>query len=91
MRLVLDTNVVVSAVIWGGNPLELLQAATAGEIELFTSPALLVELRKVLGREHLASRLAEQRTSVEQAIGHYGELAVSVSVAETVRRIRVSP
>ena len=87
MRLVLDTNVVVSAVIWGGNPLELLQAATAGEIELYTSPALLVDLRNVLGRGHLASRLAEQRSSVEQAIGHYSELAVSVSPRSTPRAV----
>lgn len=85
MRLVLDTNVVVSAVIWGGTPLRLLQAATAGDIELYTSPALLAELHEVLGREHLAPRLHEQRSSVEQAIGHYAELAIGVSPLVTPR------
>ncbi len=85
MRIVLDTNVIVSAVIWGGTPLRLLQAATAGDIDLYTSPALLIELREVLGREHLASRLAQQRSSVEQAIGHYGDLAISVSPLSTPR------
>lgn len=79
MRLVLDTNVVVSAVIWGGLPYRLLQAATDGDIELYTSPALLAELRSVLAREHLASRLTRQQSSAEQAIRFYGELAISVS------------
>lgn len=79
MRLVLDTNVVVSAVIWGGMPYRLLQAATDGDIELYTSPALLAELRGVLAREHLASRLTSQQSSAEQAIRFYGELAISVS------------
>ncbi len=79
MRLVLDTNVVVSALIWGGTPLELIGAATAGEIEIYTSPVLLAELRAVLAREHLSSRLEKQRSSAEQAIALYGELAVSVS------------
>jgi len=65
VRFVLDTNVVVSAVIWGGLPFRLLQAATEGDIELYTSPALLAELRAVLGREHLASRLARQQASVD--------------------------
>ena len=85
MRIVLDTNVIVSAVIWGGTPLRLVQAATAGDIELYTSPALLAELREVLGREHLASRLAQQRSLVEQAIGHYADLAISVSPLSTPR------
>ena len=85
MRLVLDTNVVVSALIWGGTPYKLIGAAAAGDIELVTSPALLAELRDVLGRQHLASRLAARRSSVEQAIGFYGELAVSVSPLSTPR------
>ncbi len=85
MRLVLDTNVVVSAFVWGGTPYKLVQAAVEGEVELVTSPALLTELRRVLAREHLASRLAKQRSSVEQAIGLYGELAISVSALSTPR------
>ena len=85
MRIVLDTNVVVSALIWGGTPYRLIQAATDGDVELCTSPALLIELREVLGREHLASRLAQQRSSVEQAIGFYGELAINVSPLATPR------
>ena len=85
MRLVLDTNVVVSALIWGGVPYKLIEAAAAGDIELVTSSALLAELRDVLGREHLASRLAKQHSGVEQAIGFYGELAISVSPLATPR------
>jgi putative PIN family toxin of toxin-antitoxin system len=76
---VLDTNVIVSALVWGGLPHRLLDAATAGEIELVSSPVLLVELRDVLGREHLASRLVQQRSNVELAIALYSELAISVS------------
>lgn len=85
MRLVLDTNVVVSALIWGGLPYKLIEAAVAGDIELVTSPALLTELRDVLGRNHLASRLAAQRSSALQAIGFYAELAISVSPLSTPR------
>ena len=37
MRVVLDTNVVASALLWGGTPRVLLQAAREKRIELFTS------------------------------------------------------
>lgn len=87
MRLLLDTNVVVSAVIWGGTPLKLLQAAVEGDVELYTSPALLAELRGVFGREHLASRLAQQRSSVDQALAQYGDLAIIVSPLLTPRAV----
>lgn len=40
MRLVLDTNVVASAMLWGGNPKSLLQAGREKRIELFTSVAI---------------------------------------------------
>ena len=79
MRLLLDTNVVVSALVWGGVPFELLSLAAAGDVELCTSPALMDELRGVLGRKHIASRLLERQSSVDQAVGLYGELAISVS------------
>jgi hypothetical protein len=79
MILVLDTNVVVSALIWGGNPGRLIRLATDGEFDLATSPALLAELREVLARPHLASRLESQRSSVDQSLIFYGMLAVQVS------------
>ncbi|HSV54602.1 MAG TPA: putative toxin-antitoxin system toxin component, PIN family [Burkholderiaceae bacterium] len=91
MKLVLDTNVVVSALIWGGEPYKLIREATEGDIELYTSPALLAELLDVLGREHLASRLAAQRSSVTQAIMLYGELAISVSPLGTPRVVPNDP
>lgn len=42
----LDTHVVVSALLWGGRPRRLPEAARAGEVRLFTSAALLAELEE---------------------------------------------
>ena len=50
MRLVLDTNVVASALLWGGMPQRLLQAGREKRAELFTSTLLLAELTEILGR-----------------------------------------
>lgn len=57
-RVVLDTNVYISAYGFGGKPAEVMRAAILGEFELVTSPAILVEVadkfEAVLGfdREH---------------------------------------
>ena len=57
MRAVADTNVVVSGLLWQGPPRRVLDLARAGTLELFTSPALLVELEDVLGRRKFRRRL----------------------------------
>ena len=59
MRLVLDTNIVISALLWRGKPYQLLEAVSRSrELHLFSSPALLGELADVLARPMAAKRLA---------------------------------
>jgi hypothetical protein len=58
MRLVLDTNVVASGLLWGGIPAQLLDAAQVGEVELFTSRPLLAELSNILARDKFAAAIA---------------------------------
>ncbi len=51
MRVVLDTNVLVSAILFGGRPRVILDRVIAGDIELVTSPRLLDELQGVLAQK----------------------------------------
>jgi putative PIN family toxin of toxin-antitoxin system len=85
MQTVLDTNVVVSALLWGGTPFKLFEMATEGKLSLYTSPALIAELREVLSRDHLARRLANQQTAVEDAIRLYEALFIAVTPLSTLR------
>ena len=57
MRLVVDTNVLVSAFLWQGTPGRLIELAAEAEIELFTSRALIDELSEVLHRQKLAKQV----------------------------------
>jgi uncharacterized protein len=53
VRVVLDTNIVISGLLWRGSPRRVLDVARDGIIELYTSSALLEELKAVLSREKL--------------------------------------
>ncbi|OKY77434.1 MAG: PIN domain containing protein VapC [Candidatus Methanohalarchaeum thermophilum] len=48
MKIVSDTNVIVSAIFWEGNESEIIELIEEGELKLITSPPILNELRKVL-------------------------------------------
>lgn len=59
-RAVLDTNVLVSALISPGGPsAALLLELRAGAFELVASPTLLAELREVVGREKFRRYVTE--------------------------------
>lgn len=75
MRVVVDTNIVVSAFLWGGNPRAILDAARREEIALFTSAALIAELEDVLSREKFSKRVLQVGSSVSEMAADYLTLA----------------
>ncbi len=81
MRLVLDTNVVASAVLWGGVPRLLLQAGREKRVSLFASIRLLAELTDILVRPKFERKLAASGLSIEQIVDRYAELAAVVQPA----------
>jgi putative PIN family toxin of toxin-antitoxin system len=50
MRVVCDTNVLISGILFGGKPRDLLRLCSSGKVTNFTSPALLKEVEAVLIR-----------------------------------------
>jgi putative PIN family toxin of toxin-antitoxin system len=59
VRVLLDTNVLISAILFRGLPRALLDRAIRGELDLVTSPVLLDELERILtDRFQVPSELA---------------------------------
>jgi putative PIN family toxin of toxin-antitoxin system len=87
VRIVLDTNVVLSALLWRGTPYQLLEAIrNRSETRLFTSPALLDELAGVLTRSSPTKRLAVIGKTARAVLADYVE-AAEVVEPEHVQRV----
>lgn len=91
MRIVIDTNTVVSGLLWEGTPARLLDLANDNEIDLFTSAALLKELRNVLLRAKFARRIERAQTSVEELLLAYQAVAHCVSTTTVPRIVPTDP
>jgi uncharacterized protein len=89
MRLVIDTNLLVSGIISAGLPRQLLQAARSGEFELCTSEVLLTELQGVLERAKFANRLAG--LTPEEIVADLRKLAVVVAPISVPRVVPTDP
>jgi uncharacterized protein len=85
MRLVLDTNVVASGLLWNGTPARLIDAAQSAEIEVFTSRVLLAELTRILRRAKFAKAIAASRLSLDDLVLGYAE------IAQLVQPTRIAP
>jgi len=87
LRIVLDTNVVVSGFLFGGPPGRLLQDVAGGIVQCFVSFAILDEIRDVLRRPKFG-------LSPEQALAFVQELhevCLVVTPRERVRAVIADP
>lgn len=91
MKLVADTNVVVSGLLWLGNPGRLLEAAARRELTLYTSPALVGELLTVLSRAKLAARVERSGLSLGELLARFLNVALVVEPADTPRVVTGDP
>ena len=81
MRVVADTNTVVSGLLWGGQPADILTAARQRRITLLTSAVLLAELEEVLSRDKFAARIARVGSSAANLLAGYRALITLVRPA----------
>lgn len=91
LRIVLDTNIAISGLIWRGPPHQLLVALTEDQFTAYTSYALVSELtRKLLGTK-LGRELLKRDIAAQQLVLSYGALCEFFSPAPLTQRISRDP
>lgn len=82
MRVTVDTNIVVSAFLWGGNPRRVIDSAVSRSIVIYTSEALIAELFDVLSRKQFDKQLATIGSSVGKIVDEYTALSKTIDAPE---------
>jgi putative PIN family toxin of toxin-antitoxin system len=82
IRVVFDTNTVVSGFLWSGAPAQAIFAAIEGKFQLLATEILLSELERVLSRKKFASRFAALGKTPQSFLANYRALAEIVQPAE---------
>ncbi len=86
-HIVLDTNVLVSALLFGGVPRDVLQLVITGKVVCSLSLPILDELRDVLQRPRFGFSLQQAMTIVAEL----SDLCTIVAPTETVQVINADP
>ena len=87
LRLVLDTNVAVSGLLWYGHSRRLLELALTDTIALYSSPVLVDELSQTLHYAKLAKRITALQTTAQALVAHYSAMVTLVVPLQAPRVI----
>ena len=71
MKIVCDTNIAISGVLWGGKPNEIMRLAEKGSIEICITFELLQEFEKVIKYPKFQNRIRSLKTTSEEIISFY--------------------
>lgn len=87
-RVVLDTNVLISALCFGGSPGRIVEAALAGKIALFTSAVLIDEFKGVM-----EAKFPDRREAILDTLDELSQLwnVVPQSDLPRIRQIAADP
>lgn len=92
MRLVLDTNTVISALLWKGNEHALLTEAREREdIALYASPKLLAELADVISRNKFARAVTASGLPPDHLMSRYLDAVRVVAPADIPSVVLADP
>ncbi len=81
MKVVLDTNILVSGLLWRGAPYRCLLAIRAGLAEMVLSPPIVDELRRVL-----VTKFHHTAVEADQAVMFVRESATLVEIPGDLRK-----
>lgn len=91
LRAVVDTNVVVSALLWRGAPHKLFGLVESEDILLFTSRALVSELSDVLARRKIARAVRATGKNADALVAEYAALTRLVKPRRLRARVSRDP
>jgi putative PIN family toxin of toxin-antitoxin system len=91
MRVVFDTNVIISGRLWSGAPRRALRAVEEGRVESFISEGMVDELKDVISRPKFSERLALIGKTAEQVVQDHLQITTVIEVEPISPTIEADP
>jgi putative PIN family toxin of toxin-antitoxin system len=90
-KVVLDTNAIISGILWDGNEARVIEEAENKKVQLFISRKLLEELEGVLKREKFTQKLEGRELTVEQTVAKIALIAILIEPAKKINIVKDDP
>jgi len=87
LNAVLDTNVLISGILWRGVPFNLLRWAEEGRLRIYTSLEILAEVYRVLSYPKFKQYIDNQQTSPGELFAKIVSLCTIIQVDQVVKGV----
>ena len=86
LKVVIDTNVYISAIFWNGNPRKIIELGRDGKIEIYTSKDIIGEISDVLMR-----KFKLESYDVERILIDFSSFTILVNPIQSLKIIKQDP
>ncbi|MBW1739134.1 MAG: putative toxin-antitoxin system toxin component, PIN family [Deltaproteobacteria bacterium] len=87
MKVVADTNVVVSGLLWGGPPNRILRWVRDGLLEIIVCEETTAEVRRVIQYKRFSKRLSDLDTSSNEVFSYFMNLVTFASTPGSIPEV----
>lgn len=87
MRAVVDTNVVVSGLLWGGPPNQILKWARDAVLEIIICEEISAEVKRVIQYKRFSQRLSVLDTTPNEVIAYFMNLVTFVPTPQFIPKV----
>lgn len=91
MKIVVDTNVLISATFWAGDSNRVIEKIEHKELELIISPSLLEEFRNVLGYKEIQDKIRTKNLEMKRTIEKIASISTIVEPQLHFHEIKDDP
>jgi len=87
LKVVMDTNVLISGILWRGIPFELLRWTEKGNLIIYTSLEILAEVNRVLNYSKFQKYIDREKASPGELFGKIASLCTIIYPKQEVKKI----
>ncbi len=87
MKIVIDTNVSISGLLWGGSPNQILKLCRHGIVHILECEETSAEVRTVLQYPKFADRLSALRATAMEVFSYFMNLVTHVPPPGTIPKV----
>lgn len=91
MRVVLDTNILISATFWNGDSEKIVTMAENGEIELILSKGILDEFSAVLDYKEIQDKIKNKNLEMKRSVEKISSIAKLVVPSRKLKIVKDDP
>ncbi|MDI6654994.1 MAG: putative toxin-antitoxin system toxin component, PIN family [Candidatus Hydrothermarchaeota archaeon] len=91
MKITVDTNILISAAFWLGNPRRIIKRVEDGKLELVLSAEILEEFEEIMGQDKFQLKLENINATVSDVVSKLVEMSEVVGISSRVKAVKEDP